>query len=121
MAFDYQRFADLTLKQIEDKGRTVQLIYKENGQYNPASDTVSKNYESSISVKALVTSVQTSAKENSLIRVGDRIFTIAAAALENSPSTPDLIEDESGVYSTILVENFKPGDTDIFYRIYGRK
>ena len=92
MTFDYSNFAAVALREIDDKGRSVSVTYKNDGTYNAVSDTLSGNTTSTVSVKCLFTEYKQTQIDGSAVRDGDKMVLIAASK-NTKPRTGDIIDD----------------------------
>lgn len=118
MTFDYLNFAAVASRQIDDKGRSVGVTYKTDGTYNAASDTLSGDTTSTVTVRCLFIEYQQTQIDGSAIRDGDKMVLIAALG-NTKPRTGDIIDDGQK-YTVINVKEVKPGDTVVLYKVQVR-
>lgn len=122
MSFDYSRLAASSIAQIADKGRTVSLVYKTQGTYNPATGTFSGQTSTTQSVKMLITNFNKTEIDETLIKSGDRLGLLAPQTdLTRAPKTADKVTDNSETFTIVGIEEIKPGDTVLLYKLQLRK
>lgn len=119
MGFDYSNIADIALNQINDKGRIICIVYKTEGSYDPSDDTLFADTEKSVEVKAVITNYKKRDLVESLIEKGDLQVIIAASGIKK-PKVDDTIIDD-GEFNIIDVEEVKPGDTPLIYKLQVRR
>ncbi len=109
----YSDMAQLAIDMIGDFGRSMTLReYAESGDpYDPVrtpSDT---------SIIGVVTNFKAMDIDGTLIQKGDKQIFVDA---ENVPTIAMDVVDNSTVYHIISVDEVKPGDTKILYKIQAR-
>ena len=119
MAFSYAGFAQLALSQIDDKGRTVKLIYTTQDKYDPSTDTIIRATSEHAEIKALAVNYAMSEVDGTNIINGDKLFLVAAKGV-TKPSIADIILDDDE-YGIVNIEEVKTGDTAILYRLQVRR
>lgn len=119
MTFDYASIAETSVAQINDKGRTISLLYKTEGSYDVDTDTVYGDSIETIEVKALITNFSKRDVAASLVEQGDLQVLIAANVTK--PKTNDIVIDDNEEYAIVSVTEIKPGGTPILYKLQVRK
>jgi hypothetical protein len=122
MSYNYSNFYDLAVRQISDKGRNITHLSVDEGTYNSTTGTVYGNTQTETIVKALevrpkynqYTKLQTNITERY-----EKEYMIAASI--PLPREKDRIIDGDNEYQVVKVEEVKPGDTAIYYRVRVRK
>lgn len=115
----YENIAATALRLISEKGRNVTYRAFTTGNYNPATGSVSGDSTTDTTVKMVVTRVVTQNIDNSTLQRGDRLLLIAAGVVV--PNEKDRIVDGSDTFQIISVEEIKPADTAIVYKLQVRK
>ena len=115
----YDSIAATALKLISDKGRNVTYRAFTTGEYNPATGSVSGEATTDTTVKMVVTRVVTQNIDNSTLQRGDRLVLVGAGTI--TPNEKDRIVDGSDTFQIISVEEIKPADTPIVYKLQVRK
>jgi len=118
---DYSSIAATALNQIADKGRTVVLVFKTQGAYDPTTDAAPVNSSSSQSVKMLLTNYNKRDVDGTLIKSGDKLGLLAPSGLTRAPKTDDKVTDGGESFTVKNVETIQPGDTVLLYKLQLRK
>ena len=121
MSYDYSGLAETAINQIADKGRAVTLVYKTQGTYVPASDTITGQSSTTQTVKMLITNYNKREVNETLIKSGDLLGILANDSLTRAPKTSDQVTDGGETYSVVNVEYIKPGPTVLIYKLQLRK
>lgn len=116
----YDSLAKTSIRLIAEKGRTVSVIYKEPGTYDPANDSVVEANLKRTDVAALITNYKESNIDGTLIRLGDKKATIAAKNFDK-PRVGDLLVDNENEYTIKYVDEIGPGDTPLIFQLHLRK
>lgn len=90
MTFDYSNLTNTALAQVADKGRTVQIVYKTAGTYDPTLDAIDNDSEETVDVKAIVTNYNKRDVAAGLVETNDLQVMIAASGI-TKPKTGDKI------------------------------
>ena len=117
----YTKLANVALAQIKDKGRTVTLKTPSANVYNPAAGTYTEGTPVTQTPKALFTQFMLDEIDGDLIRSDDKKCIIAASDLTSAPTDKDTITDSGLEYSVLPIEEIKPGDTAIIYKLRLRR
>lgn len=119
---DYSKLAATSIAQIADKGRAVSFVYKTQGTYAPATDTFSVAASTTTqTVYMVITDVLKKDVNETLIKAGDKIGLLANDSLTRAPKTGDRVTDGTETFDVISIEEIKPGDTVILYRLQLRR
>lgn len=118
---DYSKLAATSIAQIADKGRAVSFVYKTQGTYAPSTDTFSGLTTSTATVYMVITDVSKRDVNETLIKAGDKVGLLANDNLTRAPKTGDSVTDGSETFAVIAVEEIKPGDTVILYKMILRR
>jgi hypothetical protein len=119
MAINYKKLADMSLRQINDKGRNVTLRYVDIGQYDPVNDTVSGGGDSDVTVKAVFRDYTQKELDDTIIQEDDKEVLIAAKDI-TKPSINDVVVD-TDILKIVNVKEVRPGDTALIYKLQARK
>lgn len=119
MGFNYANMAATALAQINDKGRSVTLRYVTQGTYNPATDGIAGASEADVSVKAVIRFYTQKEQIETMIMEGDKEALIASSGI-TAPLVDDVIVD-GDEFKILRVEEVKPGDTALLYRLQIRR
>ena len=119
MGFDYSGLARTALAQIDDKGRSISVVYKTEGTLDIDNDAVGDDSESTVVLKGLVTSFNQSDIDGTMIRQEDVLVLVAASGV-TKPRTADVIIDGSNELTVVNVGEIKPGSTAVLYKIQAR-
>jgi len=119
MGFNYASLEATALRLITDFGRDVSIVYKTDGTYDAATDTLSGNSETPVTVKAVVTLYIQKEIDGTLIKNGDKQMLIAASGVK-MPRSSDIVVDDCE-YNIINVIEIKTGDTSMIYKIQVRR
>lgn len=119
MTFDYSSLNETVQAQVADKGRTVQIVYKTAGTYNPTLDALDNDSEETVEVKAIITNFSKRDVSASLVEQGDLQVMIAANVTK--PKTNDIVSDNGEEFTIVNVVEIKPGGTPILYKLQVRK
>jgi hypothetical protein len=115
----YTSLAAVSLAQIADKGRDVVLMQPTTQPtWNPITQRMTDATVITVTVKAVVVDVSLREVDGGLIQAGDRWFLIAADGLSITPSSK--ITDGSQDYAVISVNEIKPADVAILYKLQCR-
>lgn len=117
----YTRLAAVALAQIQDKGRTVTLSTPGTDVYSPSAGTFTPGTPTTQTPKALFTNFTLHEIDGDLIRSDDKKCLIAATSLTAAPTDKDTITDGGLEYSVLPIEEIKPGDTAILYKLRLRR
>lgn len=117
MVFNYAKMAAVAIAQIADKGRAATLTYKTQGTYSPASDSFAGQSETTQTVKMVITDINKREVDETLIKTGDRIGLLAPDNLSAVPKVADEVIDDNGVYTIKRIEQIKPGNTILLYKL----
>lgn len=121
MAINYEALAKTALDQIAGAGRLVDLIYQEQGDYKPQTDTFNNQHANTAVVRAVLSDFQASQIDGTIIRREDKKALVAADGLKYVPSTSDLIIDGEIQYTIVNVETIAPGDVVLVYKLQLRR
>lgn len=111
----------MAIAEVSDKGRSVTLTYTTQGTYDPGDDTFTGQTTTTQTVKAVILNFRRAEIDGTLIKNGDRRALVAPDNLTRAPKTGDTITDGSEVFSIQNVEEVKPGDTVLLYKLQLRK
>lgn len=117
MGFDYSGFVAISIRQINDKGRSVSYIYETQGTYDPQTDTFSGKTTKTDIVKMLLTDFKQTDKADTVIEDVDKMWLLAPDNLERAPVSGDTVEDGEERYTVTSVETVRPGDTALLYKL----
>ena len=115
----YARLADVALKQIEDKGRTVTLE-KDTNQFDPQTGV---NVQTTVqtATKAVFTEFTLDEFNGTTVQTGDKKVLLAAKSLTEAPTNEYRLVDQSETYSINPIETVQPGDTPLLYKVSARR
>ena len=91
------------------------MKYVTEGTYNPSTGTITGNSVSSATVKAVFTNYNDNQIDGSIVKRGDRL------ALCAGDITPPTTNDVIGGFKIVAVEEVKPADTILLYKLQVRK
>lgn len=114
---DYSGLKNTAIAQIADKGRDVTFIYTTQGAYSAASDGFTGKTSSTQTVKMLITNFKRKDRDAELVKSGFRLGLLANDALTRAPKTNDQVSDGGETYTVHQVEEIKPGDTVLLYKL----
>jgi hypothetical protein len=117
---NYDGLTAATISLIADAGRAVSLVYTTQGTYNPSDDEIYSQAETSETVYMVITNFKKSDVDGTLIKAGDRLALLANDNLSRAPKTGDKVED-SETYTIVGIEEIKPGDTVLLYKLQLRR
>lgn len=118
---DYSRLAATSSAQIADKGRSVSLVFETQGTYAPATDTFTGQTSSSQTVKMVITNYRKNEMDETMIKIGDRQGLLAPDNLLRAPKTGDTVTDGAETFAIVSIEEIKPGDTTLLYKLQLRR
>ena len=108
----YNRLSTTSERLISAFGKDVKLVTKKNSgtAYDP---TIT---ETTVTVKAVVTTVSRSASNNDLVQVGDKEFMI----YYTGSITPDMVIRDGADYQIIAINTIQPANNILLYSVIGR-
>lgn len=118
---DYSGLRNTAVAQVADKGRNVTFVYKSQGTYAPSTDTFTGRTETTQSVKMLIVNFKRKDDKEDLVKRGDRMGLLANDSLTRAPKTNDQVLDGTETYTVTEVEEIKPGDTVLLYKLILRR
>lgn len=121
MTFDYSGLAATSVSQIADKGRDVTLTYKSTNIYDPQTDTNAEDSSTTQTVRMLITNYNKREIDGTLIKNSDRQGLLANDSLTRAPAQGDTVTDGTEVLTVKNIEEIKPGDTVLLYKLQLRK
>jgi hypothetical protein len=113
---NYDRFAQLALNQIADKGRDITLLSRQRGGYNPLTNTMADASDTTRTVKAVFTDYKAKEIDGTVIKTGDKRCLIAGAV-----DGKEILIDGADQYAIINIEAVQPGDTLILSKVQVRR
>lgn len=116
MAFNYLPLAQVALDQIENFGRDCVLVRVTEATYNFTTGANSGGSVTETTIKAVVTEYAQDQIDGSVIKKGDKLYTIAAKDL-NAPALNDYLDD----WKILNVQTIQTGDTPLLYKCQVRK
>ena len=119
MAFDYSAIQSIALAQIEDKGRDITYRTVTSGTFNPATGANTGASSSDATIKAVFTNVLEDTVDGDIVRRSDKVVIVSASDV--TPTKQDKIVDGSDVYQIINIDEIKPGDTALIYKLQVRR
>lgn len=119
---DYSGLSAVAIAQIADKGRDVTFVYKTQGTYNPATDSFSGQTSTTQTVSMVITNYRKTEIDETMIKSGDRLGLLAPQTnLTRAPETGDSVTDGSETFSIVAIDEIKPGDTTLLYKLQLRR
>ncbi|MBX0289720.1 hypothetical protein K3G63_04685 [Hymenobacter sp. HSC-4F20] len=113
---NYDRFTQLALNQIAEKGRDITLLNKQLGAYDPLTNTMTDATDTTRTVRAVFTSYKAKDIDGTVIKQGDKRCLIADAV-----DGKEIIVDGADQYAIVNVEAVQPGDTLILSKVQVRR
>lgn len=120
MVYSYKSFQDLASRLIGDKGREVTIVYKTDGIYNPNTNTITRNYEDSVQVKAFFKTIKSNEVQDDMAETQEKSVLISALAID-VPKINDVLIDGDQEYTIIDVQTLQPGNETIVYEVKIRR
>lgn len=122
MSHDYSRQVQSALRMIYKYGRNVEIISQgTGGEYDPSTGQFTPAEPKKTNIKAVFVDYETKEIDGTNVLRTDKKVLIAAASLEEKPSTTTKIKDGSEEYSVIDVNIIQPGNTKILYEVQARR
>jgi hypothetical protein len=116
MVYSYKPFQNLASRLIGDKGREVTIVYKTDGVYDPATNTLSRGYEDSVQVVVFFKDAKSNAAQGDIVEAQEKIVMIPALS-NTAPRINDIIIDGNQEYTITDVKELKPANETILYEV----
>lgn len=120
MVFDYSRIANITLNQINDKGKSCVLRREAGRTYNVNTDSVSQPSTTEISTKYVRIDFKAGEVDGTLIQKDDFKALVAASSMSSRPEVGDFLIDGDRKYKIVDPKILAPSDLDILYTLQVR-
>lgn len=103
------------LSALTEYGRSVTLTVNNEGDYDPATGTVSGDSETDYTVTGLLLGYKDQDIDGSRILANDRKCILAASGMSVVPTSGDILTASSVDYSVIAVKTYEVNGTDFAY------
>lgn len=120
MGFNYEGLQGTAQAQVADKGRNISYISVNGGTYDPSTDAISGDSETTSTIKALFLDFKTNQVDGTIIQADDKLVLIDGAA-SITPKIDDKITDGYDTYKIVGVKTVKPGGTILLYKLQARR
>ena len=115
--------ADILLDFVKDgQPITITRAQDGNGEFDPSTGAYKPVDPLTFHGCALATNYRQDLVDGTLIKQGDKLFTVAASGLGCEPMASDNLSDAAGdVWSVSAVDVVSPAGVDLLYKVQGRK
>lgn len=116
----YTDAQDSAYSMLSEYGQTVTLQRPSLDDYDPVTGVSAEADAEAFTSVGLISDLGLKYQENTLVQVGDKVITVAAKDLGTVPDLTDTAIFNDVEYSIYSIEEVKPTDTPIIYKLYVR-
>jgi len=118
---DYAKLSDTALSLIDDNGRDLVLRNTSGGVYDTLTNSITGATVVDENVRGVMSGYSKMQVDNKNIKVGDKLFILPARGISGEVNQDTVIIDGSDEWYAIKVDEIRPGDVVIMYKVQVRK
>jgi len=121
MSFDYSGLVAASIALIDKFGRNVTFTYITPGTYTASTNAITGDSETTQTVKMAITDFRRDEIDGKKVKRGDKEALLAPDSLTREPRTGDKVTDDGKDYRVMDIDDVKPGDTVLLYKLQLRR